>query len=39
FSCGALVEGDELRVYYGAADRVMALGTVSLGKLWQAMGQ
>lgn len=38
FSCGALVEGDELRVYYGGADRVMALGTVSLGKLWQAMG-
>lgn len=38
FSCGALVLGDELRVYYGAADRVMALGTVPLATLWQAMG-
>lgn len=38
FSCGALVEGDELRIYYGGADRVMALGTVSLAALWQAMG-
>ncbi len=38
FSCGALIADDELRVYYGAADRVMALGTVSLPTLWQAMG-
>lgn len=38
FSCGALLEGDELHVYYGGADRVMALGTVSLAALWQAMG-
>ena len=38
FSCGALVVGDRLRVYYGAADRVMALGTVALPDLWQAMG-
>ncbi len=38
FSCGALVEGDRLRVYYGAADRVMALGTVALPDLWRAMG-
>ena len=38
FSCGALVEGETLRVYYGAADRVMALGTVALPDLWQAMG-
>lgn len=38
FSCGALVEGDTLHVYYGAADRVMAVGTVSLAELWQAMG-
>lgn len=38
FSCGALVEGDQLHVYYGAADRVMALGTVALPDLWQAMG-
>jgi beta-1,2-mannobiose phosphorylase / 1,2-beta-oligomannan phosphorylase len=38
FSCGALIEGDELRVYYGAADRVMALGTIALADLWAAMG-
>ncbi|SEN62097.1 Predicted glycosyl hydrolase, GH43/DUF377 family [Sphingomonas gellani] len=38
FSCGALVEGGELRVYYGAADRVMALGTCALADLWAAMG-
>lgn len=38
FSCGALVDGDALRIYYGAADRVMALGTVSLAELWRAMG-
>lgn len=38
FTCGALIAGDELRVYYGGADRVMALGTVSLRDLWTAMG-
>jgi beta-1,2-mannobiose phosphorylase / 1,2-beta-oligomannan phosphorylase len=38
FSCGAVVVGDELRVYYGAADEVMALGTVPLPDLWAAMG-
>ncbi|MDQ0249533.1 putative GH43/DUF377 family glycosyl hydrolase [Sphingomonas kyeonggiensis] len=38
FSCGALIEGGELRVYYGAADRVMALGTMALADLWEAMG-
>ena len=38
FSCGAVIRGDELRVYYGAADRVMALGTVTLADLWTAMG-
>ncbi len=38
FSCGALIEGDELRVYYGGADRVMALATIPLARLWQAMG-
>ncbi len=37
FSCGALIEGDELWVYYGAADQVMALGTVALADLWAAM--
>jgi len=38
FSCGALIEGEELRVYYGGADRVMALGTIALADLWKAMG-
>ncbi len=38
FSCGALIEGDELHVYYGGADRVMALGTLRLADLWIAMG-
>jgi beta-1,2-mannobiose phosphorylase / 1,2-beta-oligomannan phosphorylase len=38
FSCGAVIVRDELRVYYGAADRVMALGTVTLTDLWTAMG-
>lgn len=38
FSCGAVISGNELRVYYGAADRVMALGTVALTDLWSAMG-
>ncbi|WP_448664760.1 glycoside hydrolase family 130 protein [Sphingomonas sp. CJ20] len=37
FSCGALIEGGDLHVYYGAADRVMALGTVALADLWTAM--
>lgn len=38
FTCGAVVSGGELRVYYGAADRVMALGTMPLDALWTAMG-
>lgn len=38
FSCGALIEDGELRVYYGGADRIMALGTVPLADLWHAMG-
>lgn len=36
FACGALIVGNELHVYYGAADRVMALGTIALDDLWQA---
>jgi len=38
FTCGALIVGDELHVYYGGADRVMALGTIALADLWAAMG-
>jgi predicted GH43/DUF377 family glycosyl hydrolase len=37
FACGALIVGQELHVYYGAADQVMALGTIALADLWHAM--
>jgi predicted GH43/DUF377 family glycosyl hydrolase len=30
FSCGALLEGDQVRVYYGAADGVVAVADLSL---------
>ncbi len=32
FPCGWVVEGDELRVYYGAADSSMALATASVSE-------
>ena len=35
FSCGALIENDILKVYYGAADRVMALAEISMNNLWK----
>ncbi|PSU14418.1 glycosidase [Photobacterium gaetbulicola] len=35
FTCGALISDDTLKVYYGAADEVMALAEISLEKLWQ----
>lgn len=38
FTCGAVIAGGDLRVYYGAGDHVMALGTVRLADLWKAMG-
>ena len=37
FTCGAILGDNELRIYYGAADRVMALGTVALEDIWRAM--
>ena len=37
FSCGAVLEGDEVRMYYGAADRVMALARARLADLWRVM--
>jgi predicted GH43/DUF377 family glycosyl hydrolase len=37
FACGALIVGPELHVYYGAADQVMALGTIPLADLWRAL--
>ena len=38
FSCGALIENDVLIVYYGGADRVMALAELSLKDLWKHLG-
>ena len=35
FTCGALIEDDILKVYYGGADRVMALAEISLNDLWK----
>jgi beta-1,2-mannobiose phosphorylase / 1,2-beta-oligomannan phosphorylase len=35
FTCGALIENDILRIYYGAADEVMALAEISLVDLWK----
>lgn len=37
FCCGAVIRGDELNIYYGAADKVMALATISLDALWRHM--
>jgi predicted GH43/DUF377 family glycosyl hydrolase len=33
FPCGWVVEGDEVRMYYGAADSCIALATASLSEL------
>ena len=33
FSCGALAEGDLVRVYYGAADGVTAVADLSLAEI------
>lgn len=35
FACGALIENDSLRVYYGAADECMCLAEMPLAQLWQ----
>ena len=37
FTCGALVEGDRVRVYYGAADGVTAVADLSLGDVLRGM--
>ncbi len=37
FSCGALLDAGTVRMYYGAADRVMALATADLADLWRVM--
>lgn len=35
FSCGAVVVGEELYVYYGGADRVMAVATCPMAEMMQ----
>ena len=35
FSCGALIENDILKIYYGGADRVMALAEIKMLDLWK----
>ena len=34
FTCGALLEGELLRIYYGASDEVMGLAEITLDDLW-----
>ena len=38
FSCGAVLDGTTVSMYYGGADRVMALARAELSDLWIAMG-
>jgi predicted GH43/DUF377 family glycosyl hydrolase len=38
FTCGAVIRGDVLHVYYGAADEVMAEASLPLAELWQQLG-
>ena len=33
FTCGAIAEGDRVRIYYGAADAVMAVADLSLAEI------
>jgi predicted GH43/DUF377 family glycosyl hydrolase len=35
FCCGAFIRDDIVHMYYGAADRCMALATFKLADLWQ----
>lgn len=34
FCCGAIIKNEQLHIYYGAADEVMALATIELEQLW-----
>lgn len=38
FSCGAFLKDGVVHMYYGAADRVMALARASLEDIWRYMG-
>jgi predicted GH43/DUF377 family glycosyl hydrolase len=39
FTCGALVDGDQVRVYYGAADGVTAVADLSLKEILSGLGE
>ncbi len=39
FSCGALAEGDTVKMYYGAADTFMACAELSLREILDSLGQ
>ncbi|SFB55352.1 Predicted glycosyl hydrolase, GH43/DUF377 family [Cohnella sp. OV330] len=36
FSCGAILAGDTIRMYYGAADEVMARADIPLADIWDS---
>lgn len=38
FSCGAFLKDGVVHMYYGAADRVIALARAPLEKIWESMG-
>ena len=38
FTCGALVDGDRVRIYYGAADGVIAVADLSLREILSGLG-
>jgi len=37
FTCGVLAEGDLVRIYYGAADGVVAVADLSLAEILQGL--
>ena len=37
FCCGAIIKEDVLNIYYGAADKVMALATIDIDELWKLL--
>lgn len=37
FCCGALIKENELHIYYGASDEVMALAKITLDALWHQL--
>ena len=39
FTCGVLAEGDQVRIYYGAADGVVAVADLSLEEILQGLSE